>query len=385
VSEHLSFNSTRDFSTGFFLPPCQTPEGVETAVKNIQALQTALSAPLAIETGVNYMRPRPGEITDGEFVAAVATKANCGILLDLHNIYANELNGRQSVDDFLAGLPLDRVWEVHMAGGFEMDGFWLDAHSGEIPDPLFDRSKEIVAALTNLKAIIFEIFPSFVAVAGPKIIREQIERLHLLWQLRGKANHERSSSKVPETISIGKPISQEEWERVLGALVIGRQSPGVFANEMAVDPGVSLVHRLIGEFRASMLVSVMRLTCRLLMLSLGDDPFRMILEDFWSKNPPRLYASSEAESFAQYLADQKLALPQLNNILSFDRAVLATLVDGKNRVISFKSDPLPLLRALSEGHLTDFPSKAGDFEIEITADDASAMEADILTQGFRYH
>jgi len=137
LSEHLSFNATPDFRTGFFLPPRQTREGVETSVAAIRHLGQMLQVPIAVETGVNYLRPRQDEISDGAFVSAVVENADCGLLLDLHNIYANAINGRQSVDDFVAEIPLERVWEVHLAGGFEMDGYWLDAHSGALPDPLF--------------------------------------------------------------------------------------------------------------------------------------------------------------------------------------------------------------------------------------------------------
>ena len=79
------------------------------------------------------------------------------LLLDLHNIFANALNGRQTVDDFLSQVPRYRVWEIHLAGGFEMDGLWLDAHSGAIPDHPLAIARRVIPALPNLKAIIFEI------------------------------------------------------------------------------------------------------------------------------------------------------------------------------------------------------------------------------------
>ena len=66
------------------------------AVAAIRRLRADLGVPLAFETGVNYLASRPDEMEDGEFVAAVAERADCGILLDLHNIYTNAVNGRQS-------------------------------------------------------------------------------------------------------------------------------------------------------------------------------------------------------------------------------------------------------------------------------------------------
>src|SRR5438105_14159338 len=68
ASDHLTFNATPEFSTGFFLPPRQTPEGVETVARAIRDLQEGLPVPIAVETGVNYLRPRPDEMPDGAFV-----------------------------------------------------------------------------------------------------------------------------------------------------------------------------------------------------------------------------------------------------------------------------------------------------------------------------
>ena len=85
ASEHLSFNLTEDHFTGFFLPPRQTEEGLEIYTQAIRRLQQELNVPFLFETGVNYLRPRHDEIPDGQFVAELASAADCGILLDLHN------------------------------------------------------------------------------------------------------------------------------------------------------------------------------------------------------------------------------------------------------------------------------------------------------------
>lgn len=397
-SEHLSFNQAEGFFTGFFLPPRQTTEGVLAATRAIHDLQAALPVPVAVETGVNYLRPRADEMPDGAFVAQVTTRADCGILLDLHNIFCNAVNGRQAIDDFLAPIPLDRVWEMHLAGGMEIEGYWLDAHSGAMPDALFDIARRLIPRLPNLRAIIFEMMPSYLPAVGYDTLARELERLHSLWALRRAARGDgpvvRTASDVataPTAASIpdaGSRVTPAAWESALGALAVGRQVDGVIGRELAADPGVAIIHRLIGEFRASMVVGVLRLTSRYLMLSLGPDILRALLQDFWSKHPPRPYASMEAEAFAEYLTELNLQLPQLATVLRFERAVLATLLDGQPRVVAFDFDPFPLFRALTEARLPDEPGSAGNYEIEITPDIPLATrhaEETAARQTFPFH
>jgi uncharacterized protein (UPF0276 family) len=90
VSEHLSFNAVQTPGTiesvGFLLPPRQTRAGAQLAVSNIRRLTAQLPVPFAFETGVNYLQPRSDEMRDGEFFSEIAEQADCGILLDLHNL-----------------------------------------------------------------------------------------------------------------------------------------------------------------------------------------------------------------------------------------------------------------------------------------------------------
>lgn len=388
ASEHLAFNLTPDFFTGFFLPPRQTAAGVEVYVQAIRRLATALEVPLAVETGVNYLRPRPEEIADGEFVAEVVERADCGILLDLHNISANEWNGRQKVWQFLDQIPLDRVWEIHLAGGFEWGGYWLDAHSGAMPDRLFALSREIVPHLPNLKAIVFEVFKSFLPSFGLDGVRAELERVRELWQLRrpGAADAPKRPARQQQWSPEAATVA--EWEAALGALAIGRQPATPLARELAPDPGVALVRDLIHEFRASMVVGVYRLSCRLMMLALTPDVFRTILEDFWAHEPPRQYAAPEAEAFIAYLRAKDLRLPQLAKVLEFEKAAMNTLLDGQPRVVRFSSDPFPLLRALAEGRLPEGIPREGDYEIELKPEGpvtVTGMDLDQVRGAFPFH
>ncbi len=155
-----------------------------------------------------------------------------------------------------------------------------------------------------------------------------------------------------------------------------------------MDQGIGLMQELIHEFRASMVVAIYRLSCRLMMLALTPDVFRSILEDFWLHHPPRQYAAAEAQAFIDYLAEKNFRLPQLAKVLEFEKAAMDTLLDGQPRVVKFTSDPFPLLRALSEGRLPDGVPQEGDYEIEFKPDGpvtVTGINMEQLRGAFPFH
>jgi hypothetical protein len=170
--------------------------------------------------------------------------------------------------------------------------------------------------------------------------------------------------------------------------VVGRRDGPDAEDDLCNDPAIHLVQGLIHEFRASMIVGVLRLTSRLLMLALGAEAFRTVLASYWLATTPQMYASAEAEAFAAHLGQLDLQVPQLAEVLRFEQAVTATLSDGQARVVSFGFEPLPLLRALAEGRLPTEPLQAGNFEIELTADGPTALggtDGEALRAAYPFH
>jgi uncharacterized protein (UPF0276 family) len=368
ASEHLGFNAFGDgVNTGFLLPPLQTRAGVDAAVASVSRVAGALPVRFSIETGVNYLQPRRGFMSDGAFVATVAEEADCGILLDLHNLWANELNGRQPVREFVAELPLERVNELHIAGGLEHGGYWLDAHSGRIPEPLLELASWVVPLLPNLGAIIFELLASYLEPLGLDGVAEEVSKLARIWDLRGSApTHPVASPRVDEPSA----ISPREWEDALGALVIGRS----VASPLADDPGIPILRELVANFRSGMIVDALRLTSRLLLLSAGERLMPELLSGFFASSPPQLFASAEAEAFAAYVRAHVSGIPHLDEVLAYECASLRVLLHGEPEQVEFGHEPYAVLLPLVDGRLPDAPAP-GDFIVEVRPDPDAAPAA----------
>jgi len=370
IGQRLGFNRAADqsevWNTGVLLPLRQTLAGVELAAASVRALADRIGVPAVIETGVNYLRPHRDELPDGEFVARIAEAADCGILLDLHNIWANQRNGRQSLGDYIEQLPLERVWEIHVSGGHFHRGFWIDSHTGNVPLDLLELAARIVPRLPNLKAIIFELVPSGVPKIGESAIRLQLEGLHRLWERRNTAMLPRNAVRSdPEQQD--PPPSPQEWENTLAALAVHKPCGSALAIDLHLDPGVRVLREIVERSRAAMVVHALRLTSRLIMLERGTAYFEQLLTIFWRAHPPARSAVEEAEAFAAFLREFNPYVPFLKEILEYDCAVLAVSIDGEERCVSFGADPMPLLSALGAGRRPAEIS-SGKFEIRLTPD-----------------
>jgi uncharacterized protein len=359
VSEHLNFNRVRgtlgEFNTGFLLPPIQTSESVVKAVANIRALKSHLPVPFAFETGANYLKPMRGEMSDGAFFRSVAEGADCGILLDLHNLWANQRNGRQSVLDAIAELPLDRIWEVHLAGGHEFRGRWLDAHSDLVSPELMQLAEYIVPCLPNIKALVFEIMADYLSAKDicTSDLLEQVQQLRRLWDRRLSTCRRRRTKYRNKTVDStdSKLPSPSSWEEDLGSKVIDRTSGQLSSSHMDGDSGVEIYRHLVQSVRGGMVVATLTLTSRFITLCLGETQFSKLLELFWKNVPPQMFASDVASGFAAFIKNLALDIQHLDEVLSFELSCQQVLIEGSPQEVRFTCDPMQLLNALGEGRL----------------------------------
>jgi len=372
-SGHLAFNRVHtvagEYSTGFLLPPLQTTVGATAAAGHIRRVRKQLGVPLAVETGVNYLRRQPWELPDGEFTAQVCRLADCDLLLDLHNLWTNHYNNRESAETFLSRIDPARVREIHLAGGFEYQGYWLDAHSGLVPDEVLALARKVTPRLPKLRAIHIEILPQFIPSLDLDALRGQIRDVQRIWESRGSRVGEWFNQEPGEhpAVSVPATCTPERWEATLGALVAGKpfECDADWQTELASDPGIPLFTDLARTFRAGVVVEQLKMSSRYLMLSLEKEGFRRLLNDFWRAHTPEPFAAVECRAFAAWLRELELDLPYLHNLLDYDQALMDQEEDEQPRLVHFDCEPMGLLRALGAGTLPQ-QLKPGAYELELT-------------------
>jgi uncharacterized protein len=348
VSEHLSFNRASPLSdtveAGFLLPPPQSASAVRVGARNVIEYGEALGRPVAFETGVSYLRPEPGEMSDGEFWRAVSEGADSGILLDLHNLRCNELNGRQRVLDVIDQLPLERVWEIHLAGGMPLSGYCLDAHSDRIPDPLIELAAEVVPRLPNVGALMYELLPEHFAALGLDGVEEQVAELAALWALR-----------TPSRVTAGQQIRLPEPTSNDVATVNARENSlyrAITGTAAADDRGIDIYRQLVSDFRRGALAQTMHYTLTLLLLELGSRGTTELLNSFFTASPAESYRAVEADNFARFLRERPNligSIRYLREVLGYEHALIRATVHGSESLVEWTADPTVLLQSLDRG------------------------------------
>lgn len=154
-SEHLAFTRAGGVDIGHLSPLQFNREAAEVVCRNIAEVRRRIDAPLILEN-ITYTVELPGNAwSEAEFITEVLERSDCGLLLDVTNVFANAINHGYDSRAFLRHLPLERVVQLHFVGGKWHGGIFVDSHSHPTPPAVWALMKEVLAH-APVKGVVLE-------------------------------------------------------------------------------------------------------------------------------------------------------------------------------------------------------------------------------------
>jgi uncharacterized protein (UPF0276 family) len=154
ISDHLCWGSHGGKYAHDLLPLPFNEEALEHVAARVLRVQDRLKRRILVENVSSYVAFPQSTMAEHEFLAALAERADCGLLLDVNNVYVSAHNHGFDARAFLNGIPKERVGQFHLAGHSELGGLLLDTHDHPVRDEVWDLYRHAVARFGAVPTLI---------------------------------------------------------------------------------------------------------------------------------------------------------------------------------------------------------------------------------------
>jgi uncharacterized protein (UPF0276 family) len=138
VSDHLCWTGVMGRNTHDLLPMPYTEEALGHTAARVRQVSDILERPLVLENPSSYVEFAASSMTEWEFLSRLAEEADCGLLLDVNNVYVSSFNHGFDPRAYIAGIPADRVVQYHVAGHTNKGTHIVDTHSDHALPEVWD-------------------------------------------------------------------------------------------------------------------------------------------------------------------------------------------------------------------------------------------------------
>ncbi|MFT7289294.1 MAG: hypothetical protein ACI87W_003424 [Halieaceae bacterium] len=153
VSDHLCWTRTSAHNSHDLLPLPYTREALDIVCDNIDLAQETLGRALLFENPSSYVTFPDDEMSEWEFIAQMARRSGCYLLLDINNVFVSAHNHSFAAEEYLAGLPMNRVRQIHLAGHTDGD-IKIDTHDQPVCDGVWKLYAKARRMLGNVATMI---------------------------------------------------------------------------------------------------------------------------------------------------------------------------------------------------------------------------------------
>ena len=154
ISDHLCFTEGDGIRLGHLTPLPWTQDVADAVARKARHVQASAGRPFLLENITNGFT-FGSEMTEAQFICAVLDRSGCSLLLDVNNLYTNSVNYHFDPYEFLDSIPLDRVLQMHIAGGHWDEDVLEDGHDSPVPEPVWDLA-EYVIGRADVRGVLLE-------------------------------------------------------------------------------------------------------------------------------------------------------------------------------------------------------------------------------------
>jgi len=154
ISDHLCWGSVGGRHAHDLLPLPFTEEAVRHVAERVARVQDVLGCRILIENVSSYLAFAHSTMPEWEFVAAIAERADCGILLDVNNVHVSARNHGFAAESYVAGVPAGRIGQIHLAGHTDLGTHLLDTHDGPVVEDVWRLYERVVARCGALSTLV---------------------------------------------------------------------------------------------------------------------------------------------------------------------------------------------------------------------------------------
>lgn len=166
VSDHLCWTGVSGLNVHDLLPMPYTDESLRYTIERVRTIADFLERPLILENPSTYLEFHASTCNEWDFLAELAERADCGLLLDVNNVYVSSFNHRFDPNAYIDRIPADRVVQIHLAGHTHKGTHILDTHSDHVIDAVWDLYRRVYQRMGGISTLLEwdEAIPAFEVV-----------------------------------------------------------------------------------------------------------------------------------------------------------------------------------------------------------------------------
>jgi uncharacterized protein (UPF0276 family) len=181
VSDHVCWTGVLGLNTHDLVAIPFTEESLTHVVERVRIAQEVLERPLVLENPSTYVTYTASSMSEWEFLARMSEDADCGLLVDVNNVFVSSVNHDFDPVAYLEALPHERIVQMHLAGHTDKGTHIVDTHDRPVADAVWDLYAEAVGLTGEVSTLIEwdEQLPPFPEVHAEVLkARRYVEAIH---------------------------------------------------------------------------------------------------------------------------------------------------------------------------------------------------------------